>query len=474
MNRSVPVLICGAGPTGMTLALELARFGVPFRIVERATHGAEFSQALAVQARTLELLEADRLTDRLLACARIVEHVRMNAGGRELFEVDFAGLPTAYPFLAIVPQRETERIMREELETLGVTIERGVTLTALAHDGDGIDVELAGERGIERVRATYLAACDGAHSTIRHLLDLPFGGHALAERFALADAVLETELPANTMHIYLAADGGAVALFPLPDAWRIIVESPQELPEPPAAGGFQAALDGQHVPARIRATHWMANYRVHQRRVERIRVGNVLLLGDAAHIHSPIGGQGMNSGIGDAVNLGWKLALVVRDGVDPVLLDTFAEEREAVGRALLAATDYGNRLAFNANTMVRALRNAVLPVAAQLPLVRDRLRENVAQLRIAYPHSRLSVNASPARRGLKAGMRVRGARPAGYRPQTIVMHPGDGDAAITLVLRPDGYAGYVSDGAHAGGAVTYLRNVIGLRSDADRAASSAR
>jgi hypothetical protein len=145
------------------------------------------------------------------------------------------------------------------------------------------------------------------------------------------------------------------------------------------------------------------------------------------------------------------------------LLDTYAEEREAVGRALLAATDYGNRLAFNANTMVRALRNAVLPMASHVPLVRDRLRENIAQLRIAYPHSRLSVNGSPARRGLRAGMRVRGSRPAGYRPQTIVMHPHDQDAAITLVLRPDGYAGYVSDGAHARGAVTYLRNVIGLR-----------
>ena len=216
------------------------------------------------------------------------------------------------------------------------------------------------------------------------------------------------------------------------------------------------------MPARLRDVSWMANYHVHQRRVAHMRSGNAFLLGDAAHIHSPLGGQGMNSGIGDAVNLAWKLALVIRDGVAPALLDTYGEEREAVAAALLAATDYGNRLAFNANTMVRALRNAMLPVASHLPLVRDRLRENVAQLRIAYPHSRLSVNGSPARRGLRAGMRVRGARPAGHRPQTIVMHPHDQQAAITLVLRPDGYAGYVSDGAHAHGAVTYLRNVIGL------------
>jgi 2-polyprenyl-6-methoxyphenol hydroxylase-like FAD-dependent oxidoreductase len=464
VSASVPVVICGAGPTGMSLALELARFNVPFRIIDRAPSGAEHSQALGVQARTLELLEAAHITDRLLTVAQRVEHVRIAAGSRPLIETDFSGLPTPYPFLAMIPQTETERVMREALDAMGVTIERNITLTAIRQDAEGIDADLAGPSGTERVRTRFLAGCDGAHSTVRHLLDLPFTGHALPERFALADVRLDTSLTPDTLHVHLAPDGGATALFPLRDGWRIIVESPQPLPDPPEAAAFDAALTAQAFPARIRETMWMANYHVHQRRVERLRAGNAFLLGDAAHIHSPIGGQGMNSGIGDAVNLGWKLALVIRDGVLPALLDTYAQEREAVGRALLAATDYGNRLAFNANTMVRALRNAVLPVASHLPLVRDRLRENVAQLRIAYPHSPLSVNGSPARRGLRAGMRVRGARPASYRPQTIVMHPHDQQAAITLVLRPDGYAGYVSDGAHARGAVTYMRNVIGLRS----------
>jgi 2-polyprenyl-6-methoxyphenol hydroxylase-like FAD-dependent oxidoreductase len=354
--------------------------------------------------------------------------------------------------------------MREALEAQGIAIERGITLTALAQDPDGVDIELAGPGGTERVRAQYLAGCDGAHSAVRHHLDVAFEGFALAERFALADVHLDTELSTDTLRVRLAADGGAVALFPLRGFWRILIETPNELPEPPETAVFQAALEAQGFPARISETVWMANYHIHQRRVADMQSGRAFLLGDAAHIHSPIGGQGMNSGIGDAINLAWKLALVIRDGVDPALLDTFAEERGAVGRALLAATDYGNRVAFNANTMVRALRNAVLPVASHVPLVRDRLRENIAQLRIAYPHSRLSVNGSPARRGLRAGMRVRGARPAGYRPQTIVMHPHDSAAAITLVLRPDGYAGYVADGAHAYGAVTYARNVIGLRS----------
>jgi len=354
-------------------------------------------------------------------------------------------------------------VMREALEALGVTIEREVTLTALAQHPDDIDVDLARSDGTERLRVRFLAGCDGAHSAVRHHLDLPFAGYALPERFALADVHLDTALTPETLRVHLAADGGAAALFPMPGLWRILVESPSPLPDPPEVAAFQAALDAQGIAARIRDAVWMANYAIHQRRVSQLRSGNAFLLGDAAHIHSPIGGQGMNSGIGDAINLAWKLALVVRDDVASALLDTYGAERGAVGKALLEATDYGNRVAFNANTMVRALRNAVLPVAAHLPLVRDRLRENIAQLRIAYPHSRLSVNGSPARRGLRAGMRVRGARPTGYRPQTIVMHPHDRHAAITLVLRPDGYAGYVSDGAHAQGAVTYLRNVIGVR-----------
>jgi 2-polyprenyl-6-methoxyphenol hydroxylase-like FAD-dependent oxidoreductase len=447
----------------MTLALELARYDVPFRIIDKALHGATHSQALGVQARTLELLEPTHITDRLLALAQRVSHVQIAARTHPLVEVDFADLPTPYPFLAMIPQSETERVMREALEEQGIEIERGITLTALEQHPDGVDVDLAGPSGTERVRVRFLAGCDGSHSAVRHFLDQPFTGYALPERFALADVQLDTALTPETLRVHLAADGGVVALFPLRDAWRILLESPDQLPDPPNAETFQAALDAQGFPARIRAATWMANYSIHQRRVEQLRTGNTFLLGDAAHIHSPIGGQGMNSGIGDAVNLGWKLALVVRDDAPLSLLDTFAEERGAVGKALLEATDYGNRVAFNANTMVRALRNAVLPVASHLPLVRDRLRENIAQLRIAYPHSRLSVNGSPARRGLRAGMRVRGARPAGYRPQTIVMHPHDQHAAITLVLRPDGYAGYVSDGAHAHGAVTYTRNVIGLR-----------
>jgi 2-polyprenyl-6-methoxyphenol hydroxylase-like FAD-dependent oxidoreductase len=464
LSEPLPVLICGAGPTGLSLALELARFGVAFRIIDKASHSAEHSPALGVQARTLELLEAADITDRLLAVTQRVTNVQVAAGSRPLIDVGFRELPSAYPFLAVIAQSDTERIMCGALETQGITVERGVTLTALAPYAGGVDVDLAGPGGTERVRARFVAGCDGAHSTVRRELDLPVTEYTPPERFALADVHLETTLAPETVRLQLTAGGGAVALYPMRDLWRIIVESAQALPDPPEVADFQAALDAQGVPARIIDAVWMANEVSHQRRVDRLRSGNAFLLGDAAHVYSPIDGQGLNSGIGDAINLAWKLALVVRDDAPDTLLDTYGEEREAVARVRLAAIEYGRRVAFNANTMVRVLRDAVVPVAAHVPLVRERLRENIAQLRIGYPHSRLSVNGSPARRGLRAGMRVRGARPAGYRPQTIVMQAREGTPAITLVLRPDGYAGYVSDGTHVQGAVTYMRNVIGLRS----------
>ena len=456
-----PVLICGAGPTGLTLALELRRFGVPFRIVDRATEPARYSQALGVQARTLELLEASRVTERLLPFAQIVRHARVRAGERTLVALDFDGMPTPYSYLAIVPQETTEPTMLVMLNELDVTIERNVTLSALRQDETGITVELTGTGRIERVRCRYLAACDGAHSTIRHLLGVPFAGRALAESFALADVRLDTTLPSDTLTVVLTPDGSAVALIPMTDAWRVIVESP--LPGNFGAGEAQRALDAQRIPARITALEWASTYRIHQRKVDRYSVGRTFLLGDAAHIHSPIGGQGMNAGIADAVNLAWKLALVIVDGVDPRILATYHDEREQVGRTLLAATDLGNRLAFNARPPVRVLRDALVPLASRLPFVRARMRESIAGLRIAYPRSPLSVNDVPSRRGCCAGMRVRGHRPAGHHPQTVVVRQGERDAPLTIVLRPDGYAGYVADGAHAGGAATYLRNVIGLK-----------
>jgi 3-(3-hydroxy-phenyl)propionate hydroxylase len=462
VDGTLPVLICGAGPTGLTLALELSRFGVPFRIIDRSAAPAANSRALAVQPRTLELLEACRVTERLLMFARQIHGVEVRDGGRPIFSLDMDGMPTPYPFVASVGQETTERTMIVCLHEHGVDVERELTLTAVRQDTDGVDVELVGPDGIERLRCRFLAACDGAHSSIRHLLDVPFAGHAIPERFALADVCLETSLPTDHIGVTLDGHGGMFMLAPLADTWRAIVESPEELPDELQVADVQRLIDAHAIPARVTRVEWASSFAIHQRKVAQYVVGRTFFLGDAAHVHSPLGGQGMNTGIGDAVNLAWKLALVVNDDVDPKILQTYHDERDAVGRALLRATASGNRIVFNPNGVVRTLRNTVVPLAARLPHLRERLREVVAGLRIAYLNSPLSVNDKPARRGLRAGMRVRGHRPAGYRPQPMLI-ADDGGTPATIVIRPDGYAGYVADGTHAGGASTYLRNVIGLR-----------
>jgi 2-polyprenyl-6-methoxyphenol hydroxylase-like FAD-dependent oxidoreductase len=453
------VLICGAGPTGLTLALELARFGVPFRIVDSAAEPARFSQALAVHARTLELLEPTGITAPLLEVAHRISGVNVYDGRRQLADVSFTGMPTAYDYIASIPQRVTEQLMILRLRELGVTVERETTLTALqCHESEGGEATLVHDGKSQRTRFSYLAACDGAHSTVRQLRSIPLGGHAAAETFMLADADLETDLPSDRISIFLRHDGGVLAFLPIGYEWRIVVAAPRDMPANPTLADFQREIDALDVlKARVTETTWTAHYHVQQRRVKHYRDGCVFFLGDAAHIHSPIGGQGMNAGIHDAINLAWKLALVIHDDARATLLHTYAEERESTGRALLEWTDIGNRIMLSGNPLARTLRNAAASLA-HLDTVRDRLRESIAELRVGYPRSSLSVHGRTHGRGTIAGTRIR-TRPSGYHPQMLISENGH---FTTFVVRPDGYVGYAADGVHESGANIYLRNVIGL------------
>jgi 3-(3-hydroxy-phenyl)propionate hydroxylase len=413
-----------------------------------------------VQARTLELLEPTGLTAPLLEVAHRIGGVNVHDGQRQLADVGFAGMPTAYDYIASVPQRVTEQLMILRLRELGVTVERETTLMALlCTESGGGEATLVRDGKSECVRFSYLAACDGAHSAVRHLRSIPFGGHAVPETFLLADADLETDLPADRISIFLKGDGGVLAFLPIGYEWRIIVASPHEATTQPVLADFQQDVDALgFLKARVTQTTWTARYHVHQRRVAHYQDGCVFFLGDAAHIHSLIGGQGMNAGIHDAINLAWKLALVIRDDANTALLQTYAEERESTGRALLEWTNLGNRIMLSGSPLVQALRAAAMPLA-HLSAVRDRLRESIAELRIAYPRSRLSVHGRADGHGTVAGTRLR-SRPSGYRPQTLISKNG---SVTTLVVRPDGYVGYVADGMHDTGAQTYLRNVIGMR-----------
>ena len=358
-----PVLIVGAGPTGLALAAQLAQFGIRFRIIDRALDRARESRALAMQARTLELFQSIHLSDTLVVrgnkSARLLLHFEGSAPA-EIRLGQFGASDTRFPFILFISQAETEALLAEHLASAGVTIQRGVELVDFVASGDGIDVVLRnGDGSEENIRAAYLVGCDGAHSIVRKRAGIPFGGDAYLQDFMLgdveADAVAGTLFERNALHSFAGRQGIAM-FFPLghPATWRVVA-MPTDRPKRERRGQesetrpitddlslseLQVVVDSATAAAiRLHDPVWLSHFRLHHRQAARYRVGRVFIAGDAGHVHSPVGAQGMNTGIQDAWNLGWKLALVLSGVADPLLLDSYEAERWPVGRTLLRYTD---------------------------------------------------------------------------------------------------------------------------------------
>lgn len=396
MSDPVDVVVAGAGPTGLMLAAELLRHGLTPLVVDREPAPSPLSRAIVVHARTLEVLDGHGLADPLVARGVRLVRARIFGETRLLVDVAFGGLPTRWPFLLSVPQCDTEDVLFSRVCALGGAVRRGVAVEGLAQDGDGVDVSLS-DGGT--VRARWLVGCDGAHSQVRHLLGLAFDGHAYDQRLILGDVVWDTALPRDALTSFVG--DRFLACFPLPNGrWRLIATRDEaEDEEPVTLATLQALVDAR---ARVSGTDvgalsdpaWLAAFRIHARQVGRYRLGRVLLAGDAAHIHSPAGGQGMNTGIQDAHNLGWKLALVDRGAPDR-LLDSYEAERLPVAAHVLRTTGLGTRIGTVRNPVARAVRDAVAPALAALSLVRDRVTRAVAELDVAYRASPVVVDASP-------------------------------------------------------------------------------
>ena len=315
------VLVVGAGPTGLTLATELQAYGVPFRIIDRQLDRVHESRALAIQPRTLEVLARHGLAQPLVDLGTTAVRLRLHADGRvipiDVFDVGLSD--TAYPFLLFLSQAETERVLCEHLDRHGVTVERGVELVGLDQDGDQVTCRLRHRDGREEtVQASYVSGCDGAHSTVRQQAGIGFAGRAYPQTFVLADLEVDGLEP-GAVHSYLTG-AGLLFFFPLgtPATWRMLAIRPAGTTGEVTLAELQAIVDRTATDGlRLRDPVWMTDFRLHLRGAERYRSGRVFLAGDAAHIHSPAGGQGMNTGIQDAVNLGWKLALDLRGIANP-------------------------------------------------------------------------------------------------------------------------------------------------------------
>ncbi len=433
--RPIDVLIVGAGPTGLTLAAQLKAFGVDFRLIDRTSERAHESRALAVQARTLEILQRLGLGEALVGQGNSSTSLALHFEARRVVKVQlggFAASDTRFPFILFVSQAETEALLGEHLGRKGATVERGVELLTSRLEDKVVHCVLRHADGRqEAVDARYLVGCDGAHSEVRKQSGIAFEGDAYLQDFMLGDVDADGPIEADVLHSF-AANGYVAMLFPLrsPATWRVIAIGPRAGRADPneshrkeepltrgelGLGELQLAVDGATSrTVRLRDPVWLTHFRLHHRQARTYRMGRVFLAGDAAHIHSPVAAQGMNTGMQDAWNLGWKLALVALERADQKLLDTYEAERWPVGRNLLRYTD---RLfsvftrVMSANAVAAWFRRTV--VARVLPLVfrSARLRgwafRFVSELAISYRRSSGVMEGRPRlRRGPRAGDRL--------------------------------------------------------------------
>jgi 2-polyprenyl-6-methoxyphenol hydroxylase-like FAD-dependent oxidoreductase len=412
MSEMKPVLIVGAGPTGMTAAMELARFGIPVRIVEKALKPATTSRAVGVQARTLELFEQRGLS------AQLVEHgnpgvaVSVYGGGKRVFHLEFNTIDSKYKYILFVSQAETEKVLRDALERESVHIEWGTTMVAFSQTehSDHLTAILQGSDGVmENLGCSYLIASEGAHSNVRETLGLAFEGKSLEEQYALGDFYVDGDLSDSDLHIF-SSEHGFMGMFPMGNKrFRIIASNPISKPSKdtaPALEELQQLYDQRSaIPARFHDLEWSSWFHINSRMIHQLRSGRIFLGGDSAHIHSPAGAQGMNTGIQDLINLCWKLAMVLRGEAKESILETYAADRLPVIHGVLTKTEELTHAIGEENALFRSVFNHLAPWIVGREFVQHSSTERMSQLGLNYRESTLSENHAAAAT-LKAGDRV--------------------------------------------------------------------
>lgn len=458
------VLIAGAGPVGLFLANECARRGLRWRLIETRSGQSEHSKALAIFPRTLEIFDMAGIVDPFLEVANRVTSVAVIAQQRPLARLRFEPYGTPYPFVGMVPQDVTEKLLVGELCRKGRAVEYDTTFVS-AVDNDGYITATLDRKG-ERfeVTASFLVGCDGAHSAVRHLLELPFEGAQYDASFMLADVDTNEVLPGNELHL-CPSQIGPLAIFPMSATRRRLVATVDKTEEDAPSFEFVRRVVAQRAPMGFEALslRWSSYFRIHHRHVARLSVGRIFIAGDAAHIHSPFGGQGMNTGLQDAWNLAWKLDLAVRGRASKQLLESYTAERLPVIKGVIETTHRLTRAMGTTSKLAQAVRDTVIPVVSGLNAFQRRFVQNLSQLGISY-------GASPIIEG--SGNRfwdesLRGGKGIGSRFLLVVgkhAQPSISEAAKQLcasfsdivelrhsqrsgisLVRPDGYIAYASD-----------------------------
>ncbi|HSP98290.1 MAG TPA: FAD-dependent monooxygenase [Candidatus Dormibacteraeota bacterium] len=498
MSAEYDVLVAGAGPVGLTLAGLLARLGLRCLAIDRAAVRTDKSKALVMWPRTLELLQSVGAVQPFLAAGTPAYRGRVFSHGRPLAQLDLSRSGSVFASALMIPQSESERLLEADALAAGVELARQTELLRFSPAAEGVRVVLRAADGSERERScAWLVGCDGAHSTVRHGLGLDFAGTAENADWFLADVHVAGGLARDEVSIHLHPEG-VLAIFPIPpDRFRLIGDigpSRGEHPPEPTMADVQSLLD-RRGPSGLTAHDpvWLSGFRINDRQVPTYRVGRVVLAGDAAHIHSPAGGQGMNTGMHDAFNLAWKLALTQQGRAKSALLDSYQAERHPVGAMIVRGAGALTRMGTLRNPLARGLRDAVIRALLRIPAAQDAVVSVLTETAIRYRQSPLvrDERAAVPRRGVRAGDRMPDlalrdgslhARLRGGRHALLVPGGGNGVAAavaaafpdlcdvheigadvfgaeVVAVVRPDTYLGYLGP-ARAENVLAHLESYL--------------
>jgi 2-polyprenyl-6-methoxyphenol hydroxylase-like FAD-dependent oxidoreductase len=481
----VDVLISGAGPVGLTMANELVRHGISVRIVDKSAERTDKSKALVLWSRTLELFDHAGYVEPFLAAGIQAHGAQMSNGKDVIARISLDDIESVYPYALMIPQSDTERVLEEQLAKRGVKVERTVGLESFTDQGNQVQAVLRKASGeSETLTADWLIGCDGAHSTVRHGLGFTFDGTTQPSDWYLADGHISGLEPQDRLHIFWHKDG-ILAFFPITEGrWRVIADlgpaqGDAHCPDP-TLQEVQALITLRGTDGIvIKDAYWLAAFRINERKVSQYGRGRAFLAGDAAHIHSPAGGQGMNTGMQDAFNLAWKLSLVIGGVCKPTLLDSYSVERSAVGDMVLRNASRLTDAAIVRNPIIQSLRNTVVKFALGFPQLGHRVANLLAELDIGYPKSPLTVAGAHHPSARKAGERWPERLPAdpgrarftaigpadavsalaAKFPKLVQAAAGRADARDLSLVRPDGYVGFAGAASDQAGAEAYLQNL---------------
>jgi 2-polyprenyl-6-methoxyphenol hydroxylase-like FAD-dependent oxidoreductase len=511
------VLIIGAGPTGLSLACQFIRHGIDFVIVEKNEGLTPYSKALGVHARTLEIYEQLGLAQPAIAQGTIAGKARMLEGGLIRGEVDLSNIGqtlSAYPYMLVLEQNKNERLLYEYMQAHGRDVRWQTTFESLTQTDAGVTAHVTGGDGsAQTIEAKYLVGCDGPKSPVRHALGLTFEGSTFERLFYVADAQVDWQYSHDALQVCLARNS-VVAFFPMrgEKRFRIVGSFPEGTDKEEGEVLYEEIeariKEEAEIELEISHVNWFSVYKVHTRHVNKFSEGRCFLAGDAAHIHTPAGGQGMNTGIQDAYNLAWKLAFVIKGSAHARILESYNEERLENAKRLLGTTDRMFNLTAGTDWLLNIIRTTIFPPLAKylmsLELVKKKFFRLISQIGITYRDASLSRHGDDAKFEVKAGDRMpyflidgqsvydnlrepafhlltfsdgqsdyretrdeiesSYARLVDYSVIPLYPHVAEifgADKSFNVLLRPDNYIGYISHETSTKELKAYLREVIG-------------